>query len=42
MDIADFLTPDRIVLDLRPRDKAQLMAEVARLFARLTAVAAAG
>jgi nitrogen PTS system EIIA component len=34
MDIADFLTPDRIVLDLRPRDKSQLMAEIARGFVR--------
>lgn len=35
MDIADFLTPDRIILDPRPRDKSQLMAEIARAFARL-------
>jgi PTS system nitrogen regulatory IIA component len=34
MDISDFLTPDRIILDLRPRDKSHLLAEVARLFAR--------
>jgi PTS system nitrogen regulatory IIA component len=34
MDIADFLTPDRIVLDVRVRDKAALIAEIARLFAR--------
>jgi PTS system nitrogen regulatory IIA component len=30
MDIADFLTPDRIVLDLRVRDKLQLVQELAR------------
>lgn len=30
MDIADFLTPDRIVLDLRVRDKPQLLQELAR------------
>jgi PTS system nitrogen regulatory IIA component len=35
MDISDFLTPDRIILDPRPRDKSQLMAEIARAFARL-------
>nr|WP_294518263.1 PTS sugar transporter subunit IIA [uncultured Rhodopila sp.] len=32
MDIADFLTPDRIVLDAKPRDKTQFIAETARLF----------
>ena len=29
MTIADFITPDRIVLDLRVRDKAQLLRELA-------------
>jgi PTS system nitrogen regulatory IIA component len=35
MEITDFLTPDRIILDLRPRDKSQLVAEIARVFGRL-------
>jgi PTS system nitrogen regulatory IIA component len=35
MEIADFLTPDRVILDARSRDKAQLIAEVARNFGRL-------
>ncbi|WP_428492755.1 PTS sugar transporter subunit IIA [Rhodopila sp.] len=35
MDIADLLTPDRIVLDARARDKAQLMGEIGRTFRRL-------
>ncbi|WP_428533783.1 PTS sugar transporter subunit IIA [Rhodopila sp.] len=35
MDIADLLTPDRIVLDVRARDKAQLMSEIGRTFRRL-------
>jgi PTS system nitrogen regulatory IIA component len=35
MDISDFLTPGRVILDLRPRDKSQLMAEIARRFGRL-------
>jgi PTS system nitrogen regulatory IIA component len=35
MEITDFLTPDRIILDLRARDKTQLIAEVARAFGRL-------
>jgi PTS system nitrogen regulatory IIA component len=30
MDIADFLTADRVVLDLRVRDKLQLVQELAR------------
>ena len=34
MDIADFLTQDRIVLDARPRDKTLLLTEAARLVAR--------
>nr|WP_294504917.1 PTS sugar transporter subunit IIA [uncultured Rhodopila sp.] len=32
MDIADFLTPDRIALDVKSRDKTQFIAETARLF----------
>jgi PTS system nitrogen regulatory IIA component len=35
MDIADFLTADRVVLDLRVRDKTQLMSDIAREFGRL-------
>lgn len=35
MEITDFLTVDRVVLDVRPRDKATLMGEIARSFARL-------
>jgi PTS system nitrogen regulatory IIA component len=35
MEIADFLTPDRVILDVRCRDKSQLIGEVARGFARL-------
>jgi len=35
MEIADFLTPDRVLLDVRSRDKGQLIGEVARNFARL-------
>lgn len=35
MDIADFLTPDRIVLDVRSRDKSQFIAETTRLFGSL-------
>jgi PTS system nitrogen regulatory IIA component len=34
MEIADFLSPDRVILDLRARDKAHLIGEVARLFRR--------
>lgn len=34
MDIIDFLTPDRVLLDVRARDKAQLIAEIGRQFAR--------
>jgi PTS system nitrogen regulatory IIA component len=34
MDIDDFLTPDRIALEVRVRDKAALIAEIARLFGR--------
>jgi PTS system nitrogen regulatory IIA component len=35
MDISDFLTADRVVLDSRPRDKSALIGEIARSFARL-------
>ncbi len=35
MDIADFLTPDRVLLDMRSRDKPQLIAEIARHAGRL-------
>jgi PTS system nitrogen regulatory IIA component len=35
MDISDFLTPDRVLLDLRARDKRQLVGEIARAFGRL-------
>jgi PTS system nitrogen regulatory IIA component len=34
MDIADFLTPDRVALEVRVRDKAALITEIARLFVR--------
>jgi nitrogen PTS system EIIA component len=34
MDIIDFLSPERVVLDLRCRDKAQVIGEIARHFAR--------
>jgi nitrogen PTS system EIIA component len=33
MDISDFLAPERVLLDVRARDKAHLMAEIARSFA---------
>ena len=33
MDIADFLTQDHVVLDLRARDKTQVLSEAARLLA---------
>ena len=35
MDIADFFAPDRIALDVKPRDKTQLISEAARLFGSL-------
>jgi PTS system nitrogen regulatory IIA component len=35
MDITDFLTPERVLLDMRVRDKGQLIGEIARNFARL-------
>jgi PTS system nitrogen regulatory IIA component len=34
MELTDFLTPDRVVLEVRSRDKAQLIGEIARQFAR--------
>jgi nitrogen PTS system EIIA component len=34
MRIADFLTQDRVILDLRPRNKSLLMAEIAARFTR--------
>jgi PTS system nitrogen regulatory IIA component len=39
MEIADFLTPDRIVLDVKLRDKAQFISETARLFGKLVPAA---
>jgi nitrogen PTS system EIIA component len=41
MDIADFLTPDRIVLDAKLRDKAHLIGESARLCGTLVPEVAA-
>jgi PTS system nitrogen regulatory IIA component len=35
MDITDFLTSDRVLLDVRSRDKGQLITEIARNFGRL-------
>jgi PTS system nitrogen regulatory IIA component len=35
MEITEFLTPDRVILDVRARDKTQLIGEVAREFGRL-------
>jgi PTS system nitrogen regulatory IIA component len=35
MEISDFLTPDRVLLDVRPRDKNQLISEIARAVGRL-------
>lgn len=35
MEISELLTPDRILLDVRPRDKSQLIGEIARMFGRL-------
>lgn len=34
MDIAEFLTPDRVLLDLKVRDKAGAIAEIARAYGR--------
>ncbi len=36
MHIAEFLTPDRVVLEVRVRDKAALITEIARQFGRST------
>jgi PTS system nitrogen regulatory IIA component len=35
MEISDFLTPDRVLLDMRSRDKNQMIGEIARAFGRL-------
>jgi PTS system nitrogen regulatory IIA component len=35
MEITEFLTPDRTLLDVRARDKTHLIGEIAREFARL-------
>jgi PTS system nitrogen regulatory IIA component len=35
MEITGFLTPERVVLDVRARDKGQLIGEIARMFGRL-------
>jgi len=35
MEITDFLTADRVILDVRSRDKTQLIGEIARTMARL-------
>jgi PTS system nitrogen regulatory IIA component len=35
MEITDFLTADRVILDARARDKRQLLGEIARHFGRL-------
>jgi len=35
MEITDFLTPDRILLDMRSRDKPQMIGDIARQFGRL-------
>jgi PTS system nitrogen regulatory IIA component len=35
MEVSDFLTPDRVILDMRSRDKNQLISEIARSFGRL-------
>jgi PTS system nitrogen regulatory IIA component len=35
MEISDFLTHDRVLLDVRARDKNQLINEIARSFGRL-------
>ena len=34
MEITDFLTPDRVILEVRSRDKPQLIGEIARNLAR--------
>jgi nitrogen PTS system EIIA component len=35
MEISDFLTPDRVLLEVRARDKNQLVNEIARALGRL-------
>jgi len=35
MEIVDFLTPERVLLDIRGRDKGQLIGDIARHFGRL-------
>jgi nitrogen PTS system EIIA component len=35
MEISDFLTPDRVLLEVRARDKNQLINEIARALGRL-------
>lgn len=35
MDIAEYLPPDHVALDVKVRDKSQLLAEIGRHFARL-------
>ncbi|MGD0103781.1 MAG: PTS sugar transporter subunit IIA [Rhodopila sp.] len=35
MEIVDFLTPERVLLDVRGRDKGQLIGDIARHFGRL-------
>jgi PTS system nitrogen regulatory IIA component len=35
MEITEFLTPDRVILDFRARDKAQLIGDIAREIGRL-------
>jgi PTS system nitrogen regulatory IIA component len=38
MEITDFLTPDRVLLEVRSRDKGQLIGEIARNFGKLVPV----
>lgn len=38
MDIADFLTPERIALEVRVRDKAAFIGEIGRQFGRTTSL----
>jgi len=35
MEIIDFLAPERVLLDVRSRDKSLLISEIARIFGRL-------
>jgi PTS system nitrogen regulatory IIA component len=41
MEITDFLAPARVLLDVRSRDKGQLIGEIARQFGRLVPALAA-